>query len=173
MILCDLFGGLIGAEGVLMGLYRRERTGRASEVRSSLLAGAMALQAHVLEGLARGKEDGRRDGRPLWGVLDRPIATTDGMLVVSAEDDDSFRRLCALCGEDPGGAPRGSAEARLASRLGRGTAAQWEARLVDAGIAAARVSEDLAAVPSDPRLSELFEPVDPEGLAPRSPWSFA
>lgn len=173
MILCDLFGGLVAAEGILTGLYRRERTGgQACDVRSSLLAGAMTLQAHVVDDLAQGKEDGRIDGRPVWGPLGRPIATTDGMLALSVEDDESFGRLCLLCEVDPSATTRVGIESRLAARLAEGTAAAWEQRLVGAGIAAAVVRRDLAAVPAEPGLAELFEPVGMGGLAPRSPWAF-
>ena len=73
MILCDLFGALVATEGVLAGLHRRQRAGRAQEVRSSLLAGAMALQAHVLD------DPGRH--RPAWGPLDRPLPTAGGHLM--------------------------------------------------------------------------------------------
>ena len=171
MVLSDLFGALVGAEATLTGLYRRARSGRSWEVRSSLLAGAMALQAHVLEDIARGKELGRLGGRPSWGVLDRPVPTADGHLVVSVEDDETFRRLCLTCEVDPG-APRAATEARLAARLADGTAASWESLLLGAGIPCAAACEDLAAVPADPRLSPLFEPVGIGGQAPRSPWSF-
>ncbi len=171
MILCDLFGGMVAAEGIVAGLYRREQDGRACEVRSSLLAGAMALQAHVLDDLARGKEVGRRDGRPVWGLLDRPVATTDGALMVSADDDERFELLCRLCDVDPAGASRAVTERRIVDRLAEGMAADWEEKLVEAGIAAAVVCGDLATIPADPRLSALFEPVGERGLAPRSPWS--
>lgn len=171
MIVCDLFGGLVGAEGVVIGLYRRERTGGACEVRSSLLAGAMTLQAHVLDDMAGGKEDGRRDGRPVWGVLDRPLPTADGMLTVSMDGDESFRRLCELCQVDAAGGSRVSTERRVAARLRDRRAPEWEELLVGAGVPAAVVRDDLADVPADPRLSDLFEPVG-IGLAPRSPWSF-
>ncbi len=159
MILSDLFGGLLGAEAVLAGLYHRQRTGRGYEVGSSLLAGAMALQAHVLDAMAAGKEDGRLRGRPVWGPLDRPVATADGFLAVSAEDDERFARLCRQCDVDPDAAPRAALEAHVATRLAGATAAQWEERLLDAGVPAARVCEDLAAVPADPRFAPLFEPV--------------
>ncbi len=172
LILGDLFGGLVGAEAALTGLYRRERSGGAWEARSSLLVGAMALQAHVLENIVGRKEIGRQQGRPVWGVLDRPVVTRDGMLVLSVDDDESFRRACELCGLDPAGGTRAATEARLAARLGEGTAAGWETLLLDAGVAAAVVCQDLAAVPADPHLSKLFEPVGIGGLAPRSPWSF-
>jgi len=172
VILCDLFGGMVGAEAVLAGLYRREQAGGAWEVRSSLLAGAMALQAHVLRDIADGKETGRRLGRPVWGVLDRPVATAEGMLALSVEDDESFRRLCGLCDMDPAAAPRAATELRLADRLREGCAAEWEERLLGAGVAAAVVTARLDAVPADPRFAALFEPVGIGGLAPRSPWSF-
>lgn len=172
VILSDLFGGLLGAEAVLAGLYRRQRTGRAWEVGSSLLAGAMVLQAHVLDAMAAGKEDGRLCGRPVWGVLDRPVATGDGLLAISAEDDERFARLCRQCDIDPSAAPRPALEDQIAARLAGATAALWEERLLDAGVPAARVCEDLAAVPADPRFAPLFEPVA-GGVAPRSPWAFA
>ena len=172
MILSDLFGALVCAEGILTGLYRREREGRAWEVRSSLLAGAMSLQEHVLDDTARGRENGRVDGRPAWGPLDRPLPTVDGTLVVSVEDDGAFQRLCAIGDVDPSGASRGVTEQRLAARLADGTAREWEGLLIEAGIPGAVVCEDLAAVPADPRLSGLFETVGIGGFAPRSPWSF-
>ena len=140
IILCDLFGALVTAEGILAALYRRQRTGAACEVRSSLLAGAMSLQAHVL--------DGRR-ARPVWGALDRPIATADGHLMVSADDGDMVD----------------------VARLGDRSAVDWEELLTSQGVPAAAVCEDLAAVPADPRFADLFEPAGP-GRAPREPWSF-
>jgi crotonobetainyl-CoA:carnitine CoA-transferase CaiB-like acyl-CoA transferase len=172
MILCDLFGGLVGAEGVLTGLYRRERRGAACEVGSSLLAGAMSLQAHVLDDIASGREKGRSNGRPRWGALDRPVATADGMLALSVEDDVGFGRLCRLCGVDPTGAPRAVIEELVTARLASADARTWESRLTGEGIAASVVADDLAGVAADPRLAELFEPVGTGGLAPRSPWTF-
>lgn len=172
MILSDLFGGLLGAEAVLAGLYRRERTGRGWEVGSSLLDGAMALQAHVLEAMVGSKEDGRQRGRPVWGALDRPVATAEGLLAVSAEDDEAFARLCRRCDVDRDAAPRAALEAHVANRLAGATATAWEERLLDAGVPAARVCQDLAAVPADPRFAPLFEPVA-SGVAPQAPWCFA
>lgn len=172
VILCDLFGGLVGAEGVLTGLYRRERTGAACEVRSSLLAGASALQAHVLDDITSGREKGRRDGRPCWGILDRPVATAAGLLTVGVDEDESFRRLCDVCGVDSEGSTRAATEQVLADKLTAAPASAWEERLCAAGVPAAIVCENLAAVPADPRLATLFEPVGIGGLAPRSPWTF-
>jgi CoA:oxalate CoA-transferase len=173
VVLSDLVGGLLGAEGVLAALCRRQRAGGAWEVRSSLLAGAMALQAHVLEDLIDGKEVGRRGGRPVWGPLDRPLETTDGLLAVTVEDDETFERLCRRCHVDPSAGARTTVERRVAEQLAAGTAAGWEDRLNGSGIAAAAVCTDLAEVAADPRLSHLFEPVGIGGVAPKAPWTFA
>ena len=172
VVLSDLFGALVAAEAILAGLYRRERDGCAMEVRPSLLAGAMSLQEHVLDDMAAGAEKDRVDGRPRWRALDRPVAAADATVMVSADDDESFQRACRACGVDPTGAPRPAVEERLAARLGEGPAAMWEERLNDTGVACAVVAEDLAAIPADPRLSDLFEPVGSGGLAPGTPWTF-
>lgn len=171
-ILCDLFGGLVGAEGVLTGLYRREGTGDAYQVRSSLLAGAMALQGHVLDDVTTGKEDGRRHGRPVWSTFDRPVPTADGDLMVSVDGDEAFARLCRLVGVDPAGGARSTVERRVFVRLREGVAADLAEQLSGAGVPAAAVCGDLAAVPADARFAALFEPVGDRGVAPRSPWEF-
>ena len=172
IILADLFGALVGAEAVLAGLYRREQRGGAWEVRSSLWAGAMALQAHVLDGIAAGKEDGRCNGRPVWGPLDRPVRSAEGWLAVAVDSDERSDRLCEACGVDPAGRSRAATEARAADVLGGGTADEWEHALSARGIPAVRVAEDLTDVAADARLSDLFEPVGDGGaVAPRSPWS--
>ncbi|HWH34725.1 MAG TPA: CoA transferase [Acidimicrobiales bacterium] len=150
MILCDLFGALVTAEGILAALYRRAREGGAYEVGSSLEAGGRSL----LDG---------HPGRPRWGALDRPVPTAAGLLAVSVDGEDGLRRACAAC--------RVAGPEALVARLGEDTAAHWEGVLTGAGVPAAAVAEDLAAVAADPRLAGLFEPAGP-GLAPRAPWSF-
>ncbi|MGI9119612.1 MAG: CoA transferase [Acidimicrobiales bacterium] len=164
--LTDFMGALNTCEGVLTGLWQRERTGRGAQVGTSLLAGAMTLQAHVLEALAAGSENRRRAGRPLWGPLDEPIPTAEGTLVVTVEDDGTLLRLAQVCG--------GADEAEAAAALARGSAHHWEERLLDAGIACAALADDPgpAALVSDPRLAGLFEPLAGSSWVPASPWRF-
>lgn len=169
VILGDLFGALVLAEGIVAGLHRRELEPGAYEVRSSLLTGVMALQASRLGDVAAG----RTDGRPRWGPLDRPVPAAGGTLVVAAEDDAALRALCEACGVDPTAAPRGATEEAVAARLAARPAAWWEAELAAAGVPCAVACDDLAAVPADPRFAALFEPVGTGGLAPRNPWAFA
>jgi crotonobetainyl-CoA:carnitine CoA-transferase CaiB-like acyl-CoA transferase len=142
VILCDLFGALVAAEGILTALLRRERTGGSWEVRSSLLAGAMALQEHALR-------DGL--GRPDWGPLDRPIATADGWLVV----DGAERRLSERW------------EARTAKEWeARLVDVGVPCAVVCDDLAAVPADSRFA------HLFEPVELADGAGLAPRSPWTF-
>lgn len=172
LLLTDFMGGLIGCEGVLSGLYRRTRTGLGAHVESSLLGGAMALQAHVLEALARGEERGRRQGRPVWGRLDRPLQAADGAMVVSAEDDDAFLRLARLCGlhTELGGRTPGL-EQLVAEQIASRSAGEWDAPLAAAGIPCAPCTP-IGEVTLDDRLSGLFESISATARVPATPWRF-
>lgn len=172
-LLTDYMGALATCEAILWGLYLRERTGRGQRVDASLLAGAMALQAHVLEALAAGREDGRRGGRPVWSLLDHPLETADGVLVVAVDGDDDLHRLCRACGVDPDQPARRAVEALVAERIARGTTAYWEERLIGAAIPCAAACTDLAALPADARLSGCFEPLAGNAWVPTAPWRLA
>lgn len=174
VILVDLLGALVAGEGILHGLEQRERTGKGRQVRTSLYAGAMALQAHVLEALADGRElASRRAGRPVWGPLDTPIQTVDGLLVVALDGDDQLDHLRRLCGVSESASP-GAGEQALADHLATEPAVDWELRLAEAGIScvAVPVDGDLAALPADPTLAGMFEPLADTSVAPASPWHF-
>ncbi len=172
VLLADFMGALVTCEGMLGGLYRREKRGRGGRVETSLLQGAMAVQAHVLDGLnASGQFGRRRHGRPVWGPLDRPIECPDGTLVVSADDDGAFRKLCELCGVATDGGPRDVVETRLVERLRASPAGKWEELLAQAGVPAAVASTDLSALHADFRFSPLFEPLAESCFAPAGPWA--
>jgi hypothetical protein len=118
--------------------------------------------------VAAGRDDGRDGGAPLWGPLDRPIATGEGHLVVSARERSARHELAAACGAAPG-----ASDEQLARRLGRGAAAEWEDCLTARGVPAARVREDLAALPLDARVGGSLEALAGGGCAPAPPWRFA
>ena len=172
-LLTDTLGALVTCEGILGGLYVRERTGRPVPVATSLLQGAMAAQAHVLEPLAAGTDvGGRRAGRPVWGALDRPIPGPGGWLVVGAETDTDVDRLCQVAGVDR--SPNHPAlEAALVGRLASAPAGHWEELLAGAGIPCSTVSGDLVALAADDRLKALFEPLSGSCVAPASPWQLS
>ncbi|MDQ3932246.1 MAG: CoA transferase [Actinomycetota bacterium] len=172
VLLTDFMGALVTCEGILQGLYLRERHGGGVRVGTSLLAGGLTLQDHVLEGMRTGRDKQRRMGRPLWGPLDRPLATAEGFLAVSVEDDATYRRLCVACGLDPDSGSRRSVEEVLARRLATRPAREWERLVAEAAIPCAAVATDLAALPRDARLAPLFEPLAGPCQAPGSPWRF-
>jgi crotonobetainyl-CoA:carnitine CoA-transferase CaiB-like acyl-CoA transferase len=169
LLLTDFMGALVTCEGVLAALYRREHTRRGVCVETSLLAGAMALQDHVLAGVESGAEIGRRRTRPLWGPLDHPLTAADGFLAVSLEGDDDLRRLEQVCGVAPGTASHDDG-ATIAAAIATGPVADWERALTDAGLVCGPVCTDLAQLVDDPRYGGLFEPLADESQAPASPW---
>lgn len=168
-LLTDYTGALVTCEAILAGLYATLRTGRGHQVDASLLSGAVTLQAHVLEALAAGRADGRLRGRPVWGPLDRPLRTADGYIVATLADEQDLRRLRDLCAVDPDQSGAGI-EALVAERMATEATTRWEKSLMDAGIACAGVCTDLGALPDDPRLAELFEPLPGGAAVPRNPW---
>lgn len=172
VLLSDFMGALVTCEGALAGLYQRSIDGRGRHVGTSLLAGAVTLEAHVLDGLRTGVEPGRSAGRPVWGPLDQPIQTVDGALVINVAGIDDLLRLAQACEVGSEG-PREEIERVVAGRLGAGRAADWHDVLVAAGVDCAVVSADLAALPEDPALVSLFEPLGTRCRAPGSPWRFA
>ena len=177
VLLSDFMGALVTCEGVLAGLYRRELGGAGSRVSTSLEAGAMALQAHVLDGLGRPSTAPGRTagGRPVWGPLDVPIRAGDGMLVVDAAGE-ARRRLAAHCGVGGGDGDGGDGDGgdgfgqAVAHRIGEGTVADWVERLRPLGLGCQPVVTELGALPDDPQMAPLFEPLGGGCRAPASPW---
>lgn len=172
VLLTDFMGALVTCEGVLSGLYRREQEGHGWRVRTSLLAGAMALGAHVVDGVAGGREQGRRSGRPVWGPLDMPVPTADGHIVLSITDAAAFERLCKICGVDPYFGDRIASERLVVERIANGSSTHWQNQLEGEGILSAVVATDLASAWMHPRLSPLFEPLYGTCTAPASPWRY-
>lgn len=174
VLLADFMGGLLAAEGVLAGLLARERTRRPQRVETSLVGGAMALQSHVLEDLAAGREHRRRrGGRPLWGILDHPVPVADGYLALSAEGDPEVSGLWSACGAGGPLCAGQPAEAALTARFTARPGRDWEQVLSGAGIPCAAVREDLAALCTDPRMAPVLDELGGGSRAPSSPWRFS
>ena len=150
--LVDVTGGLLACEGILAGLYLRASNGRGCRVDTSLLTGAMMLRAAA---------------RNRWGVLDRPIETPDGYLVVSVDDAATRLRLCDACA-----VPATAPDDVVAARLGERQASGWEPVLHDAGVPAAKVCTDLADLSADPRFTGLFVRAGEACWVPGPPWQF-
>jgi crotonobetainyl-CoA:carnitine CoA-transferase CaiB-like acyl-CoA transferase len=169
VVLVDLMGALVACEGVLAGLCLREQRGGAWEVQTSLLGGAMALQEHVIGAIRAPGEHGRRMGRPLWGVLDRPLATAEGFLILVVEDTEAMVHLCEVCGVEAGE----EAELRVAERLRERPAREWERMLRKRGVSCAVAVGDLGTLPAEPALRGLLESPGQSCRVPAPPWRFS
>jgi formyl-CoA transferase len=106
----DIGGGHVLAEGILLALLARERTGRGQRVEVALLDGMMWMQAWAVAGAANlsAAADGGRGGNPLDGGVYR---TRDGCIVVTGLfKPNPLRDICQALGLDDL-----SADARFAS----------------------------------------------------------
>ncbi len=107
----DAYGGLLSALGIMIALYRRDKTGRGQHVDASLYGAQLLLAAPSLQPyLATGSEfyadqHARRDARnPLWN---RYRASDKWMFMCLDNTDENWQKLCkASGGDDLRGDPR-------------------------------------------------------------------
>jgi formyl-CoA transferase len=148
----DSLAGLHGALGVMMALHARQKTGRGQVIDVSIYESVLtvmenAITEYDLTGYVR-----ERSGSILPGIApSNAYPTSDGMVVIGANQDTLFSRLCEVMKR-----PDLAADPRYKSHLGRGenqkeldeTIAAWTAgqttdavlKLMDEyGIAAGRV----------------------------------
>jgi CoA:oxalate CoA-transferase len=171
LTIVDTIGGLLACEGILAGVYLRDQTGRGCRVDTSLLAGSLMLQSDVLKSIVLHQETDRSMGRPLWGILDRPVKTAQGFLMLSIEDERTRKRLSEICGLTSS-ANESMSDHDIAERLRSRAAAEWKSLLLEAGIPAAVVITDLTNLPLDSRFNGLIERVNDVCWAPSAPWQF-
>src|SRR6185437_4931547 len=91
---------LFGA--IMLGLYRRERTGRGSRVTTSLLAsGAWANACDIQAKLCNARFPERGDGKHPPNPLTAAYLSRDGkiFLLVLIDPDNEFPRLCRAFGQ--------------------------------------------------------------------------
>lgn len=170
LLLVDCLGALVACEGALAGLWRAAHTGRGAHVSASLMAGAMTLQTHVIDAIRSGREVSRAHGRPRWSRLDMPVRTADGFVALEVQDTEVAALACALgVAIDASGAIGD----RIAAALRERASAGLEETLTAEGIACAAVTEDLAAMPCDPRLAGLLDPLADGCCVAATPWRFA
>jgi CoA:oxalate CoA-transferase len=173
----DLIAGFYGALGVCAALVRRQRTGAAEQVDTSLLDGLVSCSAYIgAETLATGRPP-RRTGN------DHPIvapyglfSASDGDIAIAPANDQVYQRLLdaldlAELKAHPDFATndlrvkhRARINALVGARIALGTQAEWIDRLNRAGVPCGRVM-DFAEVFADPQVAarEMVLSVDHPG----------
>lgn len=160
MIITDVLGAAVSAEGMLAGLLARQRFGTGSRVDSSLFSAATTLLAEDLKAL------------PPVAVpdaqLDQVFRTADGHLAVCARTPEDLSRLAARVG-----AATGTAEEiakGLAALLVDRPSDAWEQEFRALGIPAVTVLEDVSTLPRIDHFSSMF---DYDGcFIATAPWRF-
>lgn len=148
----DLVAGLLAAQGVLLALLARHRTGRGQLVDVALLDGQISLLAyHASAWLNAGAEPQQLGNCHPTITPYETFAAADGNLNVGVGTDAMWRSFCAVLeapelAADPELATnagrlahRATLTPRLAARLAARTVDEWVADLRQAGIPAGRV----------------------------------
>jgi crotonobetainyl-CoA:carnitine CoA-transferase CaiB-like acyl-CoA transferase len=153
--LFDYLAGMYGAFAVLAALRERDRTGQSQMVDVAMLDAAIVAMASTVSMLRNGgvapKANGNTaaSGSPASGIF----ATRDGLLSITANQDDQLRRVCQALGvpgllcESAFSTPDGrlanadAFRARLASSLSQRTAAEWEEAFAQARVPASKVRD--------------------------------
>jgi crotonobetainyl-CoA:carnitine CoA-transferase CaiB-like acyl-CoA transferase len=162
---------MFAAQGVLLALFARERTGRGQLVDIAMLDSVAALltyQAGIY--FATGSAPKRIGNRHPTIVPYETFSASDGDFVLAIGNDDQWRRFCAAAGipEDERFATNRGRVTRydelkpiLDERLKRDTRREWIERLNAAGVPCGSV-RDLEEVFTDPQLAarEMIASVD-------------
>lgn len=148
--IADVLAGMAGAYGVLAALHERERTGRGTVVRTSLLAAVVGVHAFQGTRWTVAGEVGRGQGNHHASIAPYGMfACADGHVQIALGSESLWRRLCAGFGLDPDAESLATNAQRVAARdrvieLVEEAFAEWEAepllaRLDELGIPAGKV----------------------------------
>jgi formyl-CoA transferase/CoA:oxalate CoA-transferase len=95
----DMVAGLLAAQGIVLALFARERTGRGQQVDISMLDGVISLLSyHASIYLTTGGESRRVGNRHATIAPYDTFATADGELFLAVGNDEQFHRFCAAAG---------------------------------------------------------------------------
>jgi crotonobetainyl-CoA:carnitine CoA-transferase CaiB-like acyl-CoA transferase len=93
--IADLVAGLLAAQGIVLALYSRERTGRGQYVDVSMLDGVVSLLTyHASMHLTTGTTSQRVGNRHATIAPYDTFTAADGELFLAVGNDDQFRRFC-------------------------------------------------------------------------------
>ncbi|HVG70556.1 MAG TPA: CaiB/BaiF CoA-transferase family protein [Vicinamibacterales bacterium] len=91
----DMVAGLLAAQGIVLALFARERTGRGQQVDISMLDGVISLLSyHASIYLTTGAESRRVGNRHATIAPYDTFPTADGELFLAVGNDNQFQRFC-------------------------------------------------------------------------------
>jgi succinyl-CoA---D-citramalate CoA-transferase len=95
----DSLAGMFAAQGVLTALVARQRTGTGQVVDTALTDSCLALTESMLPDYDRAGVVRQPSGTRLDGIApSNSYATADGFVIIAANQDTLFRRLCGAMG---------------------------------------------------------------------------
>ncbi len=148
--IADLLSGMYGASGVLAALHERERTGRGTVVRTSLLASVVGVHAFQGTRWTVAGEVGRAQGNHHPSIVPYGLFhCRDGAVQIALGSEGLWRRFCAGFGLDPDAEGIATNSERVGARerviaLLEDAFAGWDAepllaRLAEVGVPAGKV----------------------------------
>jgi formyl-CoA transferase/CoA:oxalate CoA-transferase len=160
----DLVAGLLAAQGIVLALYSRDRTGRGQQVDVGMLDGVVSLLTyHASMHLTTATISQRVGNRHATIAPYDTFSANDGELFLAVGNDDQFRRFCAATGQqallsDERFATNPSRvvhhrelRERLAPIMRQQSRAYWNEQLTRAGVPCGSV-RDVPDALSDPQL---------------------
>ncbi|OUN00016.1 MAG: hypothetical protein BAA02_10700 [Paenibacillaceae bacterium ZCTH02-B3] len=91
----DMTGGLIAAQGILLGLIARDRYGIGQHVDVSLLECALVIQKSLLTRyMSTGRLPAKTGSRAPYATPNEAYRTKDGYIMLAAYTPDRWRALC-------------------------------------------------------------------------------
>lgn len=159
----DLLAGIFGALGVASALVERDRTGRGQVVRTSLLAGAVAV--HAFQGtrwlVANEVPSAEGNLHPTVSPYGS-FRCADGIIQIAVGNETLWRKFAAVAGIDPDDKRFATNADRVGNKLelarliegifSRATSREWIERISAAGIPAGEV-RSLDKVYQDPQVA--------------------
>jgi crotonobetainyl-CoA:carnitine CoA-transferase CaiB-like acyl-CoA transferase len=97
--IADIVAGLLAAQGIILALYARDRTGRGQLVDVGMLDGVVSLLSyHASMYLTTATRSGRLGNRHATIAPYDTFSAADGDFFLAVGNDEQFRRLCAAAG---------------------------------------------------------------------------
>ncbi len=148
--IADLLSGMYGAYGVVAALHERDRTGRGTVVRTSLLAAVVGVHAFQGTRWTVAGEVPRAQGNHHPSIVPYGLfRCRDGAVQIALGSEGLWRRFCVAFGLDPAAAGLATNEERVAARprvieVIEGVFSDWDAeslltRLAEVGVPAGKV----------------------------------